>query len=117
MEKRIIWRGLLAGAVGGLLAFVFGRIFAEPGIQQAVEYEEGREHAQQALDQAAGIVAEHGHDDPFSRAIQANVGIGVAMIFFGAAMGGLFAVAYAMYLGRSGRLRPRTLALLVAGGG
>ena len=32
-------------------------------------------------------------------------------------MGALFAVAYALYLGRSGRLRPRSLALLVAGGG
>jgi predicted cobalt transporter CbtA len=117
MEKRIIWRGLLAGAIGGLLAFVFARIFAEPQIQKAISYEEARDHAQQTLDRAAGLVVEHAHDDPFSRAVQANVGIGVAMIFFGAAMGGLFAVAYALYLGRSGRLRPRTLALLVAGGG
>jgi putative cobalt transporter subunit CbtA len=117
MEKRIIWRGLVAGAIGGLLAFVFARIFAEPRIQRAVDYEEGREHAQQALDRAAGVLSGHSHDDPFSRAVQANVGIGVSMIFFGAAMGGLFAVAYAMYLGRSGRLRPGTLALLVAGGG
>jgi len=53
----------------------------------------------------------------FSRAVQANVGIGVALILFGAAMGGFFAVAYMLYLGRAGRLRPRTLALLVAGGG
>jgi hypothetical protein len=117
MEKRIIWRGLVAGAVGGLLAFVFARIFAEPQIQRAVDYEQGREHARSALDQAAGLAVSHAHDEPFGRAVQANVGIGVAMIFFGAAMGGLFAVAYAMYLGRSGRLRPRTLALLVAGGG
>jgi hypothetical protein len=117
MEKRIIWRGVLAGAIGGLLAFVFARIFAEPQIQQAIEYEEGREHAQLALDQAAGLTAEHAHNEVFSRAVQANVGIGVSMIFIGAALGGLFAVAYALYLGRSGRLRPRTLALLVAGGG
>jgi hypothetical protein len=41
----------------------------------------------------------------------------VALILFGAARGALFAVAYALCLGRTGRLRPRTLALLVAGGG
>jgi hypothetical protein len=116
MEKRIIWRGVLAGAIGGLLAFVFARIFAEPQIQKAVDYEDGRDHAQEALNAAVGI-SPHEHADPFSRAVQGNVGIGVALIGFGAAMGALFAVAYALYLGRSGRLRPRSLAVLVAGGG
>jgi heme A synthase len=116
MEKRIIWRGVLAGAIAGLLAFLFARIFAEPQIQKAIDYEDGRDHAQETLNAAAGIPA-HEHADPFSRAVQGNVGIGVALILFGAAMGALFAVAYALYLGRSGRLRPRSLALLVAGGG
>jgi hypothetical protein len=117
MEKRLILRGLLAGAVGGVLAFVFARIFAEPQIQQAINYEEGRDDAQSALDRAAGIAAEHAHADPFSRAVQGNVGIGVAIIFFGMAMGALFAVAYAICLGRTGRVRARNLAVLVAGGG
>jgi Probable cobalt transporter subunit (CbtA) len=117
MEKRLIWRGLLAGALGGLLAFVFARIFAEPLIQQAVDYESGRDAAQQALDRAAGQPVGGAEPEIFSRAVQADVGIGVGLILFGAAMGGLFAVAYALYLGRSGRLRPRSLALLVAGGG
>jgi hypothetical protein len=39
------------------------------------------------------------------------------VVFFGIAMGALFAVAYAICLGRVGRIRARTLALLVAGGG
>jgi hypothetical protein len=117
MEKRLILRGLLAGAVGGVLAFLFARIFAEPQIQRAIDYEEGRDDAQSALDRAAGIAAEHAHADPFSRAVQGNVGIGVAMIFFGMAMGALFAVAYAICLGRTGRVRARNLAVLVAGGG
>jgi predicted cobalt transporter CbtA len=117
MEKRIIWRGILAGAIGGLLAFVFARIFAEPQIQQAIDYESARDTAQQALDKSAGLPVEAGGMEVFSRAVQGNVGIGVALIFFGASMGALFAVAFALYLGRSGRLRPRSLALLVAGGG
>jgi hypothetical protein len=117
MEKRLILRGILAGAVGGVLAFVFARIFAEPLIEKAINYESGRDAAQTALDKAAGLPTEPAEADIFSRTIQANVGGGVGIILFGAAMGALFAVAYAIYLGRVGNLRPRTLALLVAGGG
>jgi len=117
MEKKLIWRGTLAGAIGGLLAFVFARIFAEPQIQQAIDYESARDAAQQAIDRAAGQPVEAEGMEVFSRAVQADIGIGVALILFGAAMGALFAVAYAFCLGRSGRLRPRSLALLVAGGG
>jgi uncharacterized membrane protein len=96
---------------------VFARIFAEPQIQRAIDYEAGRDDAQSALDRAAGLAAEHAHSDPFSRAVQGNVGAGVAIIFFGMAMGALFAVAYAICLGRTGRVRARNLAVLVAGGG
>lgn len=117
MEKRIILRGLLVGALGGLLAFVFARIFAEPRIQAAVDYESGRDEAQAALDKAAGLPVGDEGPEIFTRAVQANVGIGVGMILFGVAMGALFAVAYAICLGRVGNLRPRTLSVLVAGGG
>jgi thiamine transporter ThiT len=55
MERRLILRGFLAGTIGGLLAFVFARIFAEPLIQRAIDYEEGRAAAQDALDRAAGL--------------------------------------------------------------
>jgi phosphate/sulfate permease len=117
MEKRIILRGVLVGALAGLLAFVFARIFAEPQIQAAIDYESGRDQAQAALDKAAGLPAGDEGPEIFSRAIQANVGIGVGMVLFGVAMGALFAVAYAVCLGRVGNLRPRTLSMLVAGGG
>jgi Probable cobalt transporter subunit (CbtA). len=42
MEKKLIVRGILAGAIAGLLAFAFARIFAEPVITQAINYESGR---------------------------------------------------------------------------
>ncbi|WP_433887665.1 CbtA family protein [Streptomyces sp. CA-111067] len=117
MEKKLILRGVLAGAVAGLLAFLFARIFAEPQISKAIDYESGRDAAQSALDKAAGLAPEAAGPDLFSRTIQADVGIGVGMIVFGMAMGALFAVAYAVCLGRVGAVRPRNLALLVAGGG
>ncbi|WP_354529247.1 CbtA family protein [Nakamurella sp. UYEF19] len=117
MAAKLILRGLLVGAIAGLLALAFTRIFAEPVINRAIDYESARDEAQHALDKAAGLpVDEHGHDI-FSRTIQANLGIGVGMILFGAAVGTLFAVVYTVSLGRVGALRPRTLAVLVAGGG
>lgn len=117
MERRIILRGLLAGAVGGLLAFVFARVFAEPAINQAIAYENGRDAAQAALDKAAGAAPDTGAADIFSRTVQANLGLGTGMIAMGVAFGGLFAVAYLLCLGRVGRVQPRPLALLVALGG
>jgi hypothetical protein len=117
MEKRIILRGVLVGALAGLLAFVFARIFAEPQIQAAIDYESGRDEAQAALDKAAGLPVGDEGPELFSRAIQANLGIGLGIVLFGVAMGALFAVAYAVCLGRVGNLRPRTLSVLVAGGG
>src|ERR1700750_1999090 len=98
MEKRLILRGVLAGAVAGLLAFVFARIFAEPQITKAIDYESGRDAAQAALDKAAGLPAEAAGPDIFSRSVQANVGIGVGLIFFGMAMGAIFAVVYTVCL-------------------
>lgn len=117
MEKRLILRGLMAGAIAGLLAFVFARIFAEPQISKAIDYENGRDAAQAALDKAAGLPAEAAGPDLFSRTVQADVGIGVGLVLFGMAMGAMFAVVYTVYLGRVGGLRARNLALLVAGGG
>ncbi len=117
MVPKLIGRGVLAGALAGLLAFVFARIFAEPQIQKAIDYESGRDAAQDLLDKAAGLPTAPPGPDIFSRTIQANVGIGVGMIAFGAAMGVLFAVAYALCLGRVGNLKPRSISLLVAAGG
>jgi hypothetical protein len=117
MEKRLILRGVLAGAVGGLLAFVFARIFAEPQIGKAISYESARDAAQAALDRAAGLPVEPDGPDLFSRTVQADVGMGVGLVLFGMAMGALLAVVYTVCLGRVGGVRPRTLALLVAGAG
>lgn len=117
MEKKLVLRGMLAGGIAGLLAFVFARIFAESQIQKAIDYESGRDAAQDALDKAAGIKVPAAGPDIFSRTVQGNIGIGVGIVAFGIAMGALFAVAYCVCLGRVGQLRPRSISLLVAGGG
>jgi hypothetical protein len=106
------------GALGGLLAFIFARIMVEPFIQDAIDYEAGRDAAQNALRKAAGLAVDPEGMEVFSRGVQRNAGIGVGMILFGVAMGGLFAVAYILVQRRTQtRVRPRVLALLVAGAG
>lgn len=117
MERRIVGRGVVAGAMAGLLAFVFARIFASPVIRAALNYESGRDAAQAALDKAAGLPAPATSPDLFSRSVQANIGTGVGVIAFSAAMGALLAVAFCFCVGRVGLVRPRTVSMLLAGGG
>lgn len=103
MEKRIIARGLLAGAIASVAAFVFARTFVEPVIGKAIAYEEAQE---------AGH--EHGVE-LFTRGVQANIGLGFGVLAFGVAMGALFAVAFCVVYGRVGNLSPRLLSVLLAG--
>ena len=65
MEKRLIAGGLLAGAVGAVLAFVFARVCAEPVIGRAIAFEDGRTDAENAHG-----VHEHGAE-LFTRGVQA----------------------------------------------
>jgi len=116
MEKRIIGRGVLVGALAGILAFLFARLLAEPVIGRAIDYESARDDARTALDKAAGLAMPDAGPDLFSRSVQSSIGIGFGMVLFGIAMGALFAVVYCVCLGRVGKIAPRNLALLVAGG-
>lgn len=122
MEKQIIGRGLLAGALAGLLTFVFSRLLIEPIIELAIDYEDGIGEAHQALEDAAaastGIAAHsHGADGGgFSRAIQMNLGMGIGVVLFSLAIGALFAVVYTVAYGRVGNVSARLLSLYVAGG-
>jgi putative cobalt transporter subunit CbtA len=113
MVRALVLRGAGVGALAGLLAFVFARIFAEPVIQAAIDYEAGRGEAEAALAAAAGQPAAAEEPELFSRAIQGNIGIGVGIVAFGIAIGLFFAVAYCMAYGRTGNVRARQLSLLV----
>ncbi len=100
----MIARGLVAGAIGGVLAFLFARTFVEPVISRALEYEESHEQAGH----------EHGVE-LFTRGVQANIGMGFGVVAFSVAMGALFAVVYCVAYGRVGNLSPRLLSVVVAG--
>jgi predicted cobalt transporter CbtA len=114
VEKRLIARGLLAGAAGAVLAFVFARLFAEPVIGRAIAFEDGRTEVEQAQG-----VHEHG-TELFTRGVQANAGLGFGVLVFGVAMGALLAVLFCVLYGRVGgpakNIGPRLLSVLLAAG-
>jgi predicted cobalt transporter CbtA len=106
---------MLAGVVAGLLAFGFARIFGEPPIEHAIAFEAHMAHHH------ADAHADHHHansetDEPelVSRTTQAGLGLFVAVVVYGAAIGGLYALVFAFVYGRFGQLSPRTTAALLA---
>ena len=108
MEKRLIARGLLAGLIGAVLAFLFARLCAEPVIGRAIAFEDGRIDAENAHG-----VHEHGAE-LFTRGVQANAGLGFGVLIFGVAMGALFAVLFCVVYPRATSVGPRSLSLLLA---
>jgi predicted cobalt transporter CbtA len=108
VEKRLIGRGLLAGAIGAVLAFVFARLCAEPVIGRAIAFEDGRTDAENAHG-----VHEHGAE-LFSRGVQSNAGLGFGVLIFGVAMGALFGVVFCVVLPHAGSAAPQSLSLLLA---
>lgn len=105
MTKHLLWRGMLAGSIGALVAATLALLFAEPSIDAAIAFE--AHHAAHAM---AGMDDE----ELVSRATQKGLGLYTAMIVYGAALGGLFAIAFAGAYGRLGQFGPRSLSLLLA---
>ncbi|MGC4934542.1 CbtA family protein [Gordonia sp. DT30] len=103
MEKKFIGAGLLSGLVAGIVAFIFARLFIEPQTTKAIDYEEGRSHAEEHLMAAHGGAGGHEHGEVFTRSVQENIGAGVGTIVFALCMGAFFAVAFTIlwtYLAR-----------------
>lgn len=117
MMRAVVLRGALAGGLAGLVTWVFALILVEPLIDLAIGYEDGRGEAEQALTVAAGgTPTVEAEEELVTRGVQGTLGLGVGMVAFGVAMGLLFAVGYALAQGRLA-VRPRVLAVLVAGAG
>ncbi|WP_203935618.1 CbtA family protein [Planosporangium mesophilum] len=100
--RTLLVRGMLVGVVAGLLAVAFSSLFGEPQINNAIAYEA-----------AHTPPGDHEHE-LVSRTLQATVGLAVAVLVYGAALGGVFGLAFAFAYGRLGRLGARPTALLVA---
>ena len=118
MVVNLLVRGMLAGALAGLLVLVFAEIFGEPQVDLAIAFEAQSAAAEHAAEPAvAEPTAAHSHDaeeELVSRGVQSTVGLATAVIAYGAAIGGLFALAFAAAYGRIGSLGPQATAGLLA---
>jgi predicted cobalt transporter CbtA len=100
----LLLRGLLAGILAGILAAGFASFAGEPSIERAIAFES-------AADQAAGQLPEPAI---VSRSVQRGAGLFIASVVYGAALGGLFSLVFAVAHGRLGDFDPRTLSALLA---
>jgi putative cobalt transporter subunit CbtA len=101
--RALLVRGMLAGVAAGLVALVFARLVGEGPVNQAIAFEYA--HTPAGMDDP----------EPVSRAVQSTLGLAVAVLVYGTALGGIFGLAFAFAYGRLGHLSARATAVLVAG--
>lgn len=106
----LLRRGLLVGALAGLVAGAFALVFGEPLVQDAIDLEEeASAHAS-----LAPIVAQAG-DALVSRPGQ-RAGLFLASILYGACVGTVFALAFAIVRGRGAARDDWQLSVRLAAG-
>lgn len=108
MVGGLLLRGMMAGVLAGLLAFGFARTFGEPWLDRAIAFEQ----------RASAAAGEAPEPEMVSCETQAGIGLLAGIVVYGAAIGGLLALAFAFANGRLGGIGPRgTAALLALAGG
>jgi MFS family permease len=105
--RMLLVRGMLSGLVAGMLAFVFARVFGEPSVGAAIDFESAEQAAK----------GEAPDPELVSRSVQSTLGLATGVLVYAVAFGGLFALAFALAYGRIGRLSARATAVVVALGG
>jgi hypothetical protein len=102
--RSLLVRGMIAGLVAGLLYAIFAFVFGEPQVGSAIAFE----------DQVSAAAGEPAGEELVSRGVQSTFGLGIAALVFGVAIGGIFALVYAVARGRVGQLGPRGTAAVLA---
>lgn len=100
MVRTLLVRGMAAGLVAGLLAFVFALLVGEPALNGAIAYEDA--------------LAAADSEPLVGRGVQGSIGLAVGYLIYGVAVGGLLALAHAAAQGRLGALGARGTAAVVA---
>ncbi|WP_156756064.1 CbtA family protein [Actinokineospora pegani] len=109
VRSLLVW-GLLAGLVGGVLAFGFASAFGEPSVAAAIGIEEA---GAEGHSHDAGH--SHGEEEVVSRSFQATGGLAIGTLAYGVGLGGLFGLAMAFAYGRIGSASPRGTVAAVLG--
>ncbi|GAB3494890.1 CbtA family protein [Amycolatopsis cihanbeyliensis] len=117
MMRTLLVRGMVAGLAAGLLATLFAYFFGEPSVNAAIGIEEAGGAAHSHGQEPDAAAHDHGGEEALvSRDVQSTVGLLTGVAGYGIAVGGLFALAFAVLHGRVGALRPRLSAALLAAG-
>ena len=120
MTGKLLVCGMLAGLVAALLSFGFLKVAGEPSVERAIAFEKAMDEvkAKAKADEAAakGLPAPVDEKEPelVSRPVQAGIGLLTGVVVYGTAVGGLFALVFALAYGRIGDLSPRATAALLA---
>ncbi len=104
MVRSLLVRGMIAGLAAGLLYLIVAYVFGEPQVDSAIGFE----------DQVAAAAGEPPGEELVSRGVQSTLGLGVAALVYGVAIGGIFALVYAVAQGRIGQLGSRGTAAVLA---
>ncbi|MCM0621347.1 CbtA family protein [Nocardioides bruguierae] len=113
--RAFLVRGLLAGLLAGLVTFAVAWTVGEPSVERAIALETSAEsthtHSHDSEETAGAAATEehshsHGEDALVPRSVQSTVGLGLATVCAGLALGGLVAIAAAASAGRTGSLTP-----------
>lgn len=108
MMRSLLVRGMLAGLAAAALALLVAWLYGEPQVEHAIAFEEAH----------AAHEGHGGHEEEVvSRTVQKTAGLITALGVYGVALGGLFAIAFAVAYGRIGAFGARATAALVALGG
>jgi predicted cobalt transporter CbtA len=99
MLRSLLICGLAAGLCAGLLATGVAQLVAEPAVDDAIAFE--RAHA-------------GAHDGPVSRDVQKSFGLVTGVAVYGLAVGGLFALVFAVVYGRVADASPARTAMWLA---
>ena len=100
----LIIRGMLVGIVAGLLAFGFAKVFGEPQVDRAIAFEAAEAAAKGEAPEAELV----------SRGVQSSIGLLTGVVVNGSALGGLFAIAFAICYGRFTTLSVKSSAAVIA---
>lgn len=109
MTRSLLLRGMLVGVAAGLLAFLFAYTFGEPQVDLAVAFEE------QVTASAATASGVPPVEEPavVTRETQAGIGLATGLVAYGAAVGGIFALVFALIYGRVAMLGARATSALL----
>lgn len=104
MVRTLLVRGMLAGLAAAVCAWVFAYLVGEPALDGGIAYE----------DMLAAASGEAGGEAMVGRGVQSTVGLLVALLIYGVAIGGIFALVFAGVYGRIGRLSGRATSAVLA---